>query len=495
MTFYGKSVLIELKGGVLMTEIAKNIKRFRNAKKMTQEELALKINVTRQAVSNWENNKTQPDIETLTNISNALEIGIEELIYGKKYIKNDESKLNEQKISVIKIILAVFGAVLIAIGAVIVFFNYWEAFPQILKLTFTLLPLFCAQGFAAFVLTKKGERVLWRECAGTILIIAVVSTVALVNSALDIHCGVENCLVIDALLCLPIIFIFDSVTPLIVLLGFSAALSFYNFTLISGIIVSLCFVYVILNGKNIFDMRFKLSAWFVIAACVIFTYGTVSGGSDNDRALFLPVTLMLPFVLGVVTVGEESLFSKPLNVLSLLSGAVALSVFTYVFNDFSIIDESYNLKLFFASLLICLAVFSVLAVGKIKSCGGRKNAVILSAVSVVLWILCMVFTITSKKPGAADSAYTATIFASAFGVSKIIEGIGKIKLLPINTGLIIIFVQMFYLLQAMDADALLIGIMLIVFGTVLLTVNTVMVRKTAKAQRELQEVDSNEKEC
>ena len=474
-----------------MTEIAKNIKRFRNIKKMTQEELALKINVTRQAVSNWENNKTQPDIETLTSISNALEIGIEELIYGKKYIKNDESKLNEQKISVIKIILAVFGAVLIAVGSVIVFFNYWEAFPQILKLVFTVLPLLCAQGFAAFVLIKKGGRISWQESAGTILIIAVASTVALVNSALDIHCGIDNCLIIDTLLCLPIIFVFDAVMPLAVLLGFSAVLSFYNCTLISFITVLVCFIYVFSKRKNIFDMRFKLSAWFVIIASVIFTYGTVISGYDSDRALILPVAIMLPFILGAVTVGEESLFARPLRVLGLLSGAGALSVFTYIITEISI----YNFKLFFASMFICTAVFLALTAGRIKNCGGQKNTVILSAVSVALWVLCVIKTITSQETGVAASAYIATVFASAYGVSKIIEGIGKIKLLPINTGLIIIFAQMFYLLQAMDADTLLIGIMLIVFGIVLLTVNTVMVRKTAKAQRELQEVDSNEKEC
>ena len=46
-------------------DINKNIKKMRTEKKLTQEELAQKINVTRQAVSNWENAKTQPDLETL----------------------------------------------------------------------------------------------------------------------------------------------------------------------------------------------------------------------------------------------------------------------------------------------------------------------------------------------------------------------------------------------------------------------------------------------
>ncbi len=64
--------------------IGKNIKRYRENKKMTQDDLATKLNVTRQAVSNWETEKTQPDIETLHKIAQILEISIEEIIYGEK---------------------------------------------------------------------------------------------------------------------------------------------------------------------------------------------------------------------------------------------------------------------------------------------------------------------------------------------------------------------------------------------------------------------------
>ena len=42
-----------MKGGCTM--IGKNIKQFRNEKNMTQDQLAEKLSVTRQAVSNWEN--------------------------------------------------------------------------------------------------------------------------------------------------------------------------------------------------------------------------------------------------------------------------------------------------------------------------------------------------------------------------------------------------------------------------------------------------------
>lgn len=64
--------------------IGRNIKSFRDNKNITQSELADKLCVTRQAVSNWENEKTEPDIETLHKIADVLEVTIEELIYGSK---------------------------------------------------------------------------------------------------------------------------------------------------------------------------------------------------------------------------------------------------------------------------------------------------------------------------------------------------------------------------------------------------------------------------
>lgn len=50
---------------------------------MNQEQLAEQLHVTRQAVSNWETGKTQPDIETLTQIAAFFDVSVERLIYGK----------------------------------------------------------------------------------------------------------------------------------------------------------------------------------------------------------------------------------------------------------------------------------------------------------------------------------------------------------------------------------------------------------------------------
>ena len=91
-----------------MTVVGKNIKEKRKSLNITQEELAEKLSVTRQAVSSWENGKTEPDIEMLTKIAQIFDISIDELIYGKT--KNILKNIPKKKL-IVPIIFIVFAAV------------------------------------------------------------------------------------------------------------------------------------------------------------------------------------------------------------------------------------------------------------------------------------------------------------------------------------------------------------------------------------------------
>ncbi len=69
-----------------MKDISKRIKELRTAAGLTQDELAEKLFVTRQAVSGWENHKTRPDIETLEKLADLFGMDMMELLYGKQTI-------------------------------------------------------------------------------------------------------------------------------------------------------------------------------------------------------------------------------------------------------------------------------------------------------------------------------------------------------------------------------------------------------------------------
>lgn len=65
-----------------MRDIGNNIKSFRTARNMTQDELAQKLYVTRQSISNYETGKSKPDVDMLVKIAEVLNTDIHQLIYG-----------------------------------------------------------------------------------------------------------------------------------------------------------------------------------------------------------------------------------------------------------------------------------------------------------------------------------------------------------------------------------------------------------------------------
>ena len=67
-----------------MNEVANSIKKLRQEKQLSQEQLAEQLHVTRQAVSNWENGKTQPDVDTLTQLAAVFDVSVERIIYARK---------------------------------------------------------------------------------------------------------------------------------------------------------------------------------------------------------------------------------------------------------------------------------------------------------------------------------------------------------------------------------------------------------------------------
>ena len=65
-----------------MNEIGTNIKTLRREKRMSQEQLAQALHVTRQTVSAWERGVALPGLDTLKEIALALEVEPERLLYG-----------------------------------------------------------------------------------------------------------------------------------------------------------------------------------------------------------------------------------------------------------------------------------------------------------------------------------------------------------------------------------------------------------------------------
>ena len=71
-------------------EIGKKLKEARLNRDLTQEVIAEKLNVSRQTISNWENEKSYPDIISVIELSNLYSISLDDLLKQTllKVIKN-----------------------------------------------------------------------------------------------------------------------------------------------------------------------------------------------------------------------------------------------------------------------------------------------------------------------------------------------------------------------------------------------------------------------
>lgn len=72
-------------------EFNNRLYELRKQKGLSQEELAGRLNVSRQTVSKWEIGDTTPDMEKLAAISELFDISLDELVLGKKAEAVDQS--------------------------------------------------------------------------------------------------------------------------------------------------------------------------------------------------------------------------------------------------------------------------------------------------------------------------------------------------------------------------------------------------------------------
>ena len=98
-------------------ELGKQIKKHRQEAHLSQEELANRVYVSRQTISNWENDKSYPDVNSLVLLSEIFQISLDKLIKGdievmKDVIQKEEiEKMNHYgKIYTILLIATVVSA-------------------------------------------------------------------------------------------------------------------------------------------------------------------------------------------------------------------------------------------------------------------------------------------------------------------------------------------------------------------------------------------------
>ena len=87
--------------------LSKNIQSIRKSKGLSQQELAIQLNVVRQTISKWEQGLSVPDSDMLISISEVLEVPVSTLL-GETVVetKVDDLKVLSEKLEIINLQLA-----------------------------------------------------------------------------------------------------------------------------------------------------------------------------------------------------------------------------------------------------------------------------------------------------------------------------------------------------------------------------------------------------
>lgn len=100
-------------------EIGKKLKEARLGAKLTQEQVAERLFVSRQTISNWENEKSYPDIVSVIKLSDLYSISLDELLKGDtKMLEHLEESTDVVK-SNRKLLLAVMANIVVFLACLL----------------------------------------------------------------------------------------------------------------------------------------------------------------------------------------------------------------------------------------------------------------------------------------------------------------------------------------------------------------------------------------
>ena len=490
-----------------MSKVSKNLKRIRTEKKLTQDALAEKVHVTRQAISNWENDKTKPDIESLEILAEVLEVDIEELIYGEKksvIVSQDKTKQKGR----IKITLAVVGSILVASGLAILFFGFWQDFSIPLQTAFSVIPMLAGQGLALYTYLKKKDNSSWCESASIIWTIGTVATIALVDGVQDISWTYTDYLVIDSVLLIPILFIFGSVIPLVFYYYMTVHIAtignWQNFLFsLLFFAVGILFTYYLSRDKD--NVRGKITQWITMIASipqmvVLLMAGFRTGLLAGSMSVLFAGLLSFFLCVYIVSMDNTVITSpfRPISAIGICTTMLGLSMGvlfdTPEYGGESVIG-------FGIAIVLCIGAPLIISIIKREDFEDEPFKIAKIAIPFVMIGLNYLYAITETviEDLVSDSIinhevgdfiiyaffYISAALSIAFGGLLVYQGVKEIKILTINLGLLTVFTQILGVYSNMQKDNIFIfGIMLVVFGISIILVNWKMlsIKRSQKEQ-------------
>lgn len=468
-----------------MAKISKNIKKLRASANMSQEALAEKLFISRQAVSSWENDRTQPDIEMLEKLAIVFNTSIEELIYGEKrktILENEEPKRSNRMLI---IIFSVLGSAFVGVGLVLFLIYGWFEFSIVIKSILGILPMLIGQGVGVFAFFKKRESVAWCEGASALWSIGIISTIALFNGIYEIELSLWLLCSIMIVLLLPIIYLFNSVSPLLpyfFLSVFGCCISDSRWLGVFGCIITIAAIIpvIILNRKNQSSFKQTYRIWIatlgIFAAVIAFTVRIQSVEYWLQSSAFV---LVFGFFTGLLAFSKKHSLAEPFYILGSLGSLVTLIILCFFETSLFWFDSDMLTSVSFWGELLFKGYFSVLFIALGIFFG--RNTFAKNYEKIIL-LITSVIGVVATLVTCDNFPVLAFILAMVQSVTYIVYGSRNNKFFDLNIGLLALFVLMFRILFVFDLNLIAAGVLFFGFGATLLVVNLIIIKRSKKAK-------------
>ena len=474
-----------------MAKISKNIKRLRIENNITQDELAERLSITRQAVSSWENDRTQPDVDMLEKLSEVFGVTIEELIYGKKRNTNLELEKTNYN-GTVTIIFSILGSLLVGVGLVLIFVTFWKDMPLFIKGVLSFVPLLAGQASGLFVLYRKKDKVAWCEGGSVLWTAGIAATLTLIYNIFDLSIHWTSILIMVSLSVLPVIMLLGSVAPIVVYYATAIAWGFINLDKSKSLSVLIVTVLILAVGcvfttylvkKEKKSHRSIASQWISVTAAVVFIMLLGSGISGNLNLGF--VGLMAVAICLYILSLRDSDMSMPYKLPGLFISSVVMFASAQVFWDSDKADI-YNVLY----IAVC-----ILAVGTVAFYTGLKGAdkaslayIGIAAASLIISVVSFYSMPDGYNRDLAELFVTIQkVPAFAAYITMIVSGAREKKLIPINLGFIGVSAMTLAVIYQSELSMLGNGLILLAFGGILLAINF----KISKAKQKTPAEENN----
>jgi len=347
-------------------------------------------------------------------------------------------------------IFAVFGALLIGGGVILLLAHNWEAFGRGTRAAISLAPLLASQVLVGWVLVRKSGSTAWREGSATLLALTVATAVALVDQTYHTGGDLESFLWRWSLLLAPLPWLLNSTA---VAMLFLAALTWWaGAAKVEGSQILMMWPLAAAVVPHLVQIlradRRGLRAANLQWAIAIFLCVAAGLGLDNRvPGLWIVIYVglfALMITLGAVNRrGEEGLWRRPLEVVGVTGSIVMWLILSFdepwrhigwkhIYSTEKFLEVSSWLD---EVLAVGLPLAAIVAMALLLD-RGRHRLYLLWGLSVPL--VAIVWPLTAATDSRWIGAVAFTLLLFVVGVATIAEGVGRQNLGTVNLGMLVV---------------------------------------------------------